>query len=39
MLVTAGRDRAVRLWRPDGTLALTLPELRPITMLAFGPRG
>jgi WD40 repeat protein len=39
LVATGGRDRAVRLWRPDGTAVLTLPAMGPVTMLAFGPGG
>jgi hypothetical protein len=36
---TGGRDRVVRLWRPDGTPVLTLSTMGPVTMLAFSPDG
>jgi WD40 repeat protein len=39
LVVTGGRDRAVRLWRPDGTSVLTLRLGGPVAMLAFDPAG
>jgi WD40 repeat protein/tRNA A-37 threonylcarbamoyl transferase component Bud32 len=39
LLSTGGRDRAIRLWRRDGTAVLTLPTLGSVIMLAFSPGG
>jgi hypothetical protein len=39
LLATGGRDRAVRLWRPDGTAVLTPRAAGPVRMVAFGPGG
>jgi WD40 repeat protein len=39
LVATGGRDRAVRLWRPDGTPVLTLRLGGPVAMLAFDPAG
>jgi hypothetical protein len=39
LVATGGRDRAVRLWRPDGTPVLTLRLGGPVAMLAFDPTG
>jgi WD40 repeat protein len=39
LVATGGRDRAVRLWRPDGTPVLTLRMAGPVAMLAFTPDG
>jgi len=39
LVATGGRDRAVRLWRSDGTALLTLPAMGPVAMLAFGLGG
>lgn len=39
ILATGGRDRYVRLWKPDGTPWLVLRLNSPICALAFDPTG
>jgi serine/threonine protein kinase/WD40 repeat protein len=39
LVATGGRDRAVRLWRPDGTPVFTLRLGGPVAWVAFDPRG
>jgi WD40 repeat protein len=38
-IATAGTDRAIRLWKPDGTLVHTLPTNSAIHGVRFSPDG